>query len=140
MKKKKGVKDEVQLTSKQKEMIQVQLEKEAAVRKRLLEVRKRAGGVKQEVMSHWLVGRSSCTDLCCCHCGGGSSAGRGAAQRGVSPGSHVERAAAAGEPGAARRPPGPNAPPALAAGRPSSPAGLPARRPLPHAKTPAASG
>lgn len=39
MKKKRGIKDEVQLTSKQKEMIQLQLEKEAAVRKRLLEVR-----------------------------------------------------------------------------------------------------
>lgn len=35
MKKKKGIKDEVQLTSKQKEMIQVQLEKESAVRKKL---------------------------------------------------------------------------------------------------------
>lgn len=35
MKKKKGIKDEVQLTSKQKEMMQAQLEKEAAIRKRL---------------------------------------------------------------------------------------------------------
>ncbi|XP_012704734.2 eIF-2-alpha kinase activator GCN1 isoform X1 [Fundulus heteroclitus] len=35
MKRKKGIKDEVQLTSKQKEMIQNQLEKESAVRKRL---------------------------------------------------------------------------------------------------------
>lgn len=134
MKKKKGVKDEVQLTSKQKEMIQVQLEKEAAVRKRLLEVRE---AVKQEEMSRWLVGRSSCTDLwwCC-----GSSAGRGATQHGVSPGSRTERAAATDEPGAASRPPGPNAPPPLATGRPSSPAGLPEGRPLPHAQTPATSG
>ena len=35
MKKKKGIKDEVQLTSKQKEMMQIQLEKESAIRKRL---------------------------------------------------------------------------------------------------------
>lgn len=35
LKKKKGIKEEVQLTSKQKEMMQVQLDKEAAVRKRL---------------------------------------------------------------------------------------------------------
>lgn len=35
MKKKKGIKDEVQLTSKQKEMMQAQLEKESSVRKRL---------------------------------------------------------------------------------------------------------
>lgn len=35
LKKKKGIKDEVQLTSKQKEMMQMQLEKESAVRKRL---------------------------------------------------------------------------------------------------------
>lgn len=35
MKRKKGIKDELQLTSKQKEMIQIQLEKEADVRKRL---------------------------------------------------------------------------------------------------------
>lgn len=33
--KKKGLKEEVQLTSKQKEMVQAQLEKEDAVRKRL---------------------------------------------------------------------------------------------------------
>lgn len=39
LKKKKGIKDEVQLTSKQKEMIQVQMEKESAVRKRLQGVR-----------------------------------------------------------------------------------------------------
>lgn len=35
LKKKKGIKEEVQLTSKQKEMIQIQLEKEAAIRRRL---------------------------------------------------------------------------------------------------------
>lgn len=40
LKKKKGIKDEVQLTSKQKEMIQIQMEKESAVRKRLQGVRK----------------------------------------------------------------------------------------------------
>lgn len=39
MRKKKGLKEEVQLSSKQKEMIQLQLEKEEAVRKRLLVVR-----------------------------------------------------------------------------------------------------
>lgn len=39
IKKKKGIKDEVQLTSKQKEMMQNQLEKEAAIRKRLQGVR-----------------------------------------------------------------------------------------------------
>lgn len=50
MKKKKGVKDEVQLTSKQKEMIQVQLEKEAAVRKRLLEVREGGYKTRSDVM------------------------------------------------------------------------------------------
>lgn len=65
MKKKRGVKDEVQLTSKQKEMIQLQLEKEAAVRKRLLEVRERERGCQtgSDVAS------SSCTDLW--WCGGG---------------------------------------------------------------------
>lgn len=36
--KKKGIKEELQLTSKQKEMIQIQMEKESAVRKRLQEV------------------------------------------------------------------------------------------------------
>lgn len=35
LKRKKGIKEEVQLTSKQKEMMQNQLEKEAAIRKRL---------------------------------------------------------------------------------------------------------
>lgn len=35
LKKKKGIKDEVQLTSKQKETIQIQLDKEASVRRRL---------------------------------------------------------------------------------------------------------
>lgn len=35
LKKKKGIKEELQLTSKQKEMMQIQLEKEAAIRKRL---------------------------------------------------------------------------------------------------------
>lgn len=35
LKNKKGFKEEVQLTSKQKEMVQAQLEKEGAVRKRL---------------------------------------------------------------------------------------------------------
>lgn len=35
LKKKKGIKEEVQLTSKQKEMMQAQLEKEAAIRKKL---------------------------------------------------------------------------------------------------------
>lgn len=35
LKKKKGIKEEVQLTSKQKEMIQIQLDKEAAIRKKL---------------------------------------------------------------------------------------------------------
>lgn len=35
LKKKKGFKEEVQLTSKQKEMVQAQLEKEGAIRKRL---------------------------------------------------------------------------------------------------------
>lgn len=35
LKKKKGIKEELQLTSKQKEMMQNQLEKEAAIRKRL---------------------------------------------------------------------------------------------------------
>ena len=35
MKKKKGIKDELQLTSKQKEMVQIQMEKEAAIRKKL---------------------------------------------------------------------------------------------------------
>lgn len=38
LKRKKGIKEEVQLTSKQKEMMQNQLEKEAAIRKRLQEV------------------------------------------------------------------------------------------------------
>lgn len=38
LKKKKGIKEELQLTSKQKEMMQIQLEKEAAIRKRLEEV------------------------------------------------------------------------------------------------------
>lgn len=35
IKRKKGIKEELQLTSKQKEMMQMQLEKEAAIRKRL---------------------------------------------------------------------------------------------------------
>lgn len=35
LKKKKGIKEEVQLTTKQKEMMQAQLEKEAAIRKKL---------------------------------------------------------------------------------------------------------
>lgn len=35
LKKKKGIKEEVQLTSKQKEMMQIQLDKEASIRKRL---------------------------------------------------------------------------------------------------------
>lgn len=35
LKKKKGIKEEVQLTSKQKEMVQIQLDKEASIRKRL---------------------------------------------------------------------------------------------------------
>lgn len=35
LKKKKGIKEELQLTSKQKEMMQIQLEKETAIRKRL---------------------------------------------------------------------------------------------------------
>ncbi|XP_030044919.1 eIF-2-alpha kinase activator GCN1, partial [Microcaecilia unicolor] len=38
IKKKKGIKDEVQLSSKQKEMLQIQLEKECEIRKRLLEL------------------------------------------------------------------------------------------------------
>ncbi|KAM9858158.1 stalled ribosome sensor GCN1 [Aulostomus maculatus] len=38
LKRKKGIKDEVQLTTKQKEMMQVQLEKEASIRKRLQEL------------------------------------------------------------------------------------------------------
>lgn len=38
LKKKKGIREELQLTSKQKEMMQMQLEKEAAIRKRLQEV------------------------------------------------------------------------------------------------------
>ncbi|XP_033829216.1 eIF-2-alpha kinase activator GCN1 [Periophthalmus magnuspinnatus] len=38
IKKKKGIKDEVQLTAKQKEMVQAQLEKEASIRKRLQEM------------------------------------------------------------------------------------------------------
>lgn len=38
IKKKKGIKDEVQLTSKQKELMQAQLEKESQIRKRLKEV------------------------------------------------------------------------------------------------------
>lgn len=51
LKKKRGIKDEVQLTSKQKEMMQLQLEKEAAVRKRLLEVSKREA-VRHDMSSH----------------------------------------------------------------------------------------
>lgn len=39
LKKKKGIKEEIQLTTKQKEMMQIQLEKESATRKRLQEVR-----------------------------------------------------------------------------------------------------
>lgn len=39
IKKKKGIKEEVQLTSKQKEMLQAQLDKEAQIRRRLQEVR-----------------------------------------------------------------------------------------------------
>lgn len=38
IKKKKGIKEEVQLTSKQKEMLQAQLDKEAQIRRRLQEV------------------------------------------------------------------------------------------------------
>lgn len=38
IKKKKGIKDEVQLTSKQKELMHAQLEKESQIRKRLKEV------------------------------------------------------------------------------------------------------
>ncbi|XP_053558036.1 eIF-2-alpha kinase activator GCN1 [Bombina bombina] len=38
IKKKKGIKEELQLTSKQKEMLQVQMEKESQIRKRLLEL------------------------------------------------------------------------------------------------------
>ncbi|KAK7933151.1 hypothetical protein WMY93_004047 [Mugilogobius chulae] len=38
IRKKKGIKDEVQLTAKQKEMVQAQLEKEASIRKRLQEM------------------------------------------------------------------------------------------------------
>lgn len=38
IKKKKGIKDEVQLTSKQKELMHAQLEREAQIRKRLKEV------------------------------------------------------------------------------------------------------
>lgn len=38
IKKKKGIKEEVQLTSKQKEMLQAQLDREAQVRRRLQEV------------------------------------------------------------------------------------------------------
>lgn len=39
IKKKKGIKEEVQLTSKQKEMLQAQMDKEAQIRRRLQEVR-----------------------------------------------------------------------------------------------------
>lgn len=39
LKKKKGIKEEIQLTTKQKEMMQIQMEKESATRKRLQEVR-----------------------------------------------------------------------------------------------------
>lgn len=39
LKKKKGIKEEVQLTSKQKEMLQNQLDKETSIRKRLQAVR-----------------------------------------------------------------------------------------------------
>lgn len=49
----------MQLTSKQKEMMQIQLEKEAAIRKRLHGVR---DAVRQEVKSHWLMVFLSC---CC---------------------------------------------------------------------------
>lgn len=38
IKKKKGIKDEVQLTSKQKELMHAQLERESQIRKRLKEV------------------------------------------------------------------------------------------------------
>lgn len=41
IKKKKGIKEEVQLTSKQKEMLQAQMDKEAQIRRRLQEVRGR---------------------------------------------------------------------------------------------------
>ena len=42
IRKKKGIKEEVQLTSKQKENVQLQLERESTVRKRLQGVRQRA--------------------------------------------------------------------------------------------------
>lgn len=41
IKRKKGIKEEVQLTSKQKEMLQAQTDKEAQIRRRMQEVRRR---------------------------------------------------------------------------------------------------
>lgn len=66
MKKKKGIKDEVQLTSKQKEMMQAQLEKEAAIRKRLQGVCETTWWSKK-VFSSWVV---TCFRLSSAGCGG----------------------------------------------------------------------
>lgn len=135
LKKKKGIKEEIQLTTKQKEMMQIQLEKESATRKRLQEVRSSKVCPVNQVI------KTDCPPVwhfkipCLLF-----AAGWRAAECGGSPGSHSDRETCSDHQGAPCCPPGPNAPAAFPPGCSRHPAGLLGYWSVPHAQEPSTSG
>lgn len=131
MKKKKGIKDEVQLTSKQKEMMQAQLDKESSIRKRLQGVWKQSDlskterwGVKFLTSPSWHMAFFLL-----------SPAGYGVTECGGSAGSHSDRETTSDHQRAPCGPPGPNTSTELPSGCSTHPADLLGHRSLPYAPT-----